>query len=152
MVEVVLYISNKKVVNMQEFKAAFNQLKDGKHLVTVKDMRRRSIAQNSYYWGVMVPLVRRGLYEAGYDDVKTNDDAHEVLKHVHLKNRIVNKQTGDVIDIAGSSAALSTPEFNIYVEAICKWAAEFLGVVIPSPNEQLAELEDWTEKIQEQCN
>jgi hypothetical protein len=104
MLELVLYISNKKVVNMPEFKAAFNQLKDGKHLLTVKDMRRRTIPQNSYYWGVMVPLVRRGLYEAGYDDVKTNDDAHEILKHVHLKNRMVNKQTGEVIDIAGSSA------------------------------------------------
>jgi hypothetical protein len=147
MLELVLYISNKKVVNMPEFKAAFNQLKDGKHLLTVKDMRRRTIPQNSYYWGVMVPLVRRGLYEAGYDDVKTNDDAHEILKHVHLKNRMVNKQTGEVIDIAGSSAALTTPEFNVYVEVICKWAAEYLGVVIPSPYEQMEALEEWTDKI-----
>jgi hypothetical protein len=147
MVQVELHISNRKVINKDEFNAAFKNLKDGKHLVTIKDLRKRSIAQNSYYWGVMIPLVRHGLYEAGYDEVKTNDDAHEVLKHVHLKQRIVNKQTGDVIDIAGSSAALTTPEFNIYVEAICKWAAEFLGVVIPSPNNQLVALDNWIEKI-----
>ena len=43
MIEVIIHIANKKVINMKEFRDAFNQLKDGKHLVTVKDMRRRSV-------------------------------------------------------------------------------------------------------------
>jgi hypothetical protein len=149
MVEVIIDIANRSVVNMKEFRAAFNQLKDGKHLVTVKDMRRRSIPQNSYYWAVVVPLVRKGLYDAGYDDVRTNDDAHEVLKHVHLRRRMVSKQTGDVIDIAGESKKLTIPEFNDYIETVCRWSAEFLNVVIPSPNEQLAEFESWEQQIVE---
>lgn len=133
---------------MQEFRTAFAQLKDGKHLVTVKDMRKRSIPQNSYYWGVIVPLVRKGLYDAGYDEVRTNDDAHEVLKHIHLRKRMVSRQTGDVIDIAGSSAKLTTPEFNEYIESICRWSAEFLGVVIPSPHEYLSvEFDNWIENL-----
>ena len=152
MVEVVIHISNRKVVNMKEFQEAFNQLKDGKHLVTVKDMRKRSMPQNAYYWGVIVPMVRKGLYEAGYDEVTTNDDAHEVMKHIHLRKRIVSKQTGDVIDISNSSAKLSIPEFNIYIEAICKWASEYLGIVIPSPNDQLAEFENWEHSIMDACD
>lgn len=152
MVEVIINISNRKVVNMQEFKAAFNQLKDGKHMVTVKDIRKRSIPQNSYYWGIIVPMVRKGLYDAGYDEVTTNDDAHEVMKHIHLRKRIVSKQTGDVIDISNSSAKLSIPEFNIYIEAICKWASEYLGIVIPSPNDQLAEFEQWEHSIMDACD
>lgn len=147
MVEVVIHISNKKVINMAEFREAFNRLKDGKHLVTVKDIRRRSVPQNAYYWGVIVPMVRRGLYEAGYEEVKTNDDAHEVMKHVHLKKRVVSRQTGDVIDLAGSSADLSIPEFAEYIERICQWAAEYLNVVIPSPYEQLVEFEEWEQKL-----
>jgi hypothetical protein len=141
MVELVIHIANKRVVNMKEFREAFNQLKDGKHLITVKDLRRRSLPQNAYYWGVVVPIVKRGLYDIGYDEVRTNDDAHEVLKHIHLKKQMVNKKDGDVIDIAGSSAALNIPEFNEYIERVCRWSAEYLGIVIPSPNEPLVELE-----------
>ncbi len=149
MVEVIIHISNRRIVNMQEFKDAFNQLKDGKHLVTVKDMRKRSVPQNSYYWGVVVPMVRKGLYDAGYDEVTTNEDAHEVLKHIHLRKRIVSKQTGDVIDISDSSAKLSIPQFNEYIEAICKWASEFLNVVIPSPNEEIIAFAEYNRWLQE---
>ena len=88
-------------------------------------------------------MKKKGLYDAGYDEVTTNDDAHEVMKHIHLRKRIVSKQTGDVIDISNSSAKLSIPEFNIYIEAICKWASEYLGIVIPEPNDQLAEFKNW---------
>ena len=152
MVEVIINISNKKVVNMKEFREAFNQLKDGKHLVTVKDIRKRSIPQNSYYWGVMVPMIRKGLYESGFDEIRTNNDAHEIIKHVHLKKRMVSKQTGDVIDVAGSSSVLSIPEFNEFIERVCRWASEYLGIYIPSPYEQMAEFEGWESKTVEQCD
>src|SRR5438552_17183381 len=102
MVDLIIHIRDRNIVNMQELKAAFNSLKDGKHQVTIKDVRNRSLPQNDYYWAVIVPMCRKGLYDAGYDEVRTNDDAHEVLKHEHLRKRIVSKQTGDVIDIAGS--------------------------------------------------
>ena len=151
MIEVIIHIANKKVINMEEFRKAFNQLKDGKHLVTVKDMRRRSVPQNAYYWGVVVPMVRKGLYEAGFDAVRTNDDAHEIIKHIHLKKRIVSKQTGEVIDTARSTTELSMPEFNEFLEHVCRWAVEYLGIVIPSPHQQLAEFEDWKEEVEHEA-
>lgn len=150
MIEVVININNRKISNMPEFKEAFKYLKDGRYLVTVKDLRKRSLPQNAYYWSVIVPLVRKGLFDNGYDEVQTNDDAHEVIKHIHLKKRIVSKQSGDVIDIAGSTAILKMPEFNELIERICKWSAEFLGVVIPSPNEELVMFEEWEKSI-EKC-
>ena len=58
---------------MTEFKAAFRYLKDGKHLVTIKDVRKRSLPQNAYYWGVVVPMVLRGLRDAGFDEVENNE-------------------------------------------------------------------------------
>jgi hypothetical protein len=149
MTELIIDISNRKIINMNELKEFFNKMKDGKHLLTEKDYRKRSLPQNAYYWAVMVPLVRRGLYDAGYDEVRTDDDAHEVIKHVHLRKRIVSKQTGDVIDIAGRTSKLTIPEFNQFIEAVCKWSAEFLNVVIPSPHEQLVEFERWEEKLEE---
>lgn len=151
MIELVININNRKLINPAEFKNALKDLKDGKHLVTVKDYRKRSLSQNAYYWGVIVPLVKNGLYEAGFDEVKTTADAHEVMKHVLLRNRLVSKQTGDVIDIAGSSSKLTIPEFNNYIETICKWASEYLGVVIPTPGEELAMFIDQVEEFVEEA-
>lgn len=117
----------------------------------IKDARTRSLPQNAYYWGVIVPLVRQGLYDAGYDEVKTNMDAHEVIKHLHLRKRVVSKQTGDVIDIAGSTAGLSVIEFNTLIEDVCRWSAEFLGVVIPSPNQQMKDFEDYVNLMEDEA-
>lgn len=147
MIEVVIHIHNKKVVNMDEFRAAFNELKNGKHLVTVKDIRKRSIPQNSYYWAVVVPLVRRGLYDIGFDEVQTNDDAHRLLKKQFIRKEFINKKTGEVARITGKSSGLSIPEFNEYIERICKWSAEYLDVVIPSPNQEFAVFEEWENSI-----
>lgn len=143
MKEVILNISNRKIINLDEFRKAFVSLKDGRYLITIKDMRKRSLPQNAYYWAVVVPLVRAGLYEAGYDEVQDNDDAHEVIKQVHLRKRIVSKQTGDVIDIAGHTKKLTIPEFNDFIERVSKWAAEFLGVVIPAPSHNMAMLNEY---------
>jgi len=134
---------------MDEFKQLFYGLKNGKYHITIKDARKRSIPQNRYYRGVVVPIVRAGLYEAGYDEVKTNEDAHEVLKGLFHKKDIVNKQTGDVITTVLSTTEFSIPEFDNYIERICKWAAEFLGVVIPAPNQVYVEYIDWVKTILE---
>jgi hypothetical protein len=136
---------------MHEMRAVFNDLKDGKYLISIKDVRKRSVQQNRYYWGVVVPIIRKGLYDSGFDAVRTNNDAHEVIKQVLLKKQIVNKQTGEVIDMAGSTQELSIPEFNDFIESICRWASEYLGVVIPSPYEQLAEFKDWQEYVTDEA-
>ena len=149
MIEFIFHINKGRLLETGTVTKLFRQLKDGKHLLTIQDYRKRSLHQNAYYWGVVVPLIRRGLYEAGYDDVRTNDDAHEVLKHVHLKRSMVNKQTGEMIEVAGSTAKLNIPEFNEYIETVCRWAAEYLGIVIPDPNEPLVEFEEWEKQILE---
>jgi hypothetical protein len=145
MQELNIHIRDKKIVNMQEMREVFNRLKDGKYLITIKDVRKRSVQQNSYYWSVVVPMVRKGLYEAGFDVIRTNDDAHTVLKQVILKKDIVSKHTGEVFTVGGTTKDLSVPEFHEYLETVCRWAADYLGIYIPSPNEQIAEFKEWQE-------
>lgn len=149
MTEVIINISNRRLVNVQELKDAFKNLKDGKHLVTVKDFRRRTLPANAYYWGVMVPMVRKALFEQGFDDVLTNEDAHEIIKAIHLSKRMFSKQTGHTIDIVGHTKTLSITEFSDFIERVCKWAAEYLGIHIPSPNEQMVEFAEYNEKLHE---
>lgn len=150
MTEVIIHISNRSIVNMNDFKNAFRSLKDGKYLITIKDIRKRSLPQNSYYWAVIVPMVKKGLYDAGYDAVRTNEDAHEIMKHIFLQKKMESKNNGDVIWIAGSTASLSIPDFNSFIEEVCRWASDYLGIVIPSPYEQMAEFDNWEkDKINE---
>lgn len=149
MVEVIINIINRKLMNVDDLKSAFRNLKDGKHIVTVKDFRKRSIPQNAYYWSVMVPMIKEGLYEAGFDEITNNDEAHEIIKQVHLSKRMTSKQTGDIIDISGSTTKLSITEFNEFIERVCKWAAEYLGIQIPSPNEELIMFSEYNNALQE---
>lgn len=134
--EAVIYKHDGKVTNRPVLKELFEQLPDGKYLVTAKNIRKRSLPQNAYYWGVVVPMVREGLYDIGYREVKTNDDAHEILKHIFLKKKVINQANDDVIEIAGSTADLKTIEFNTFLEEVWQWSSAYLGVCIPAPGEQ----------------
>jgi hypothetical protein len=149
MKQITFEIRGGKIINPAEMRELFNTLKEGRHQLTIKDMRKRSLPQNDYYWGVVVPMCRQGLYDAGYDEVKTSLDSHEVLKHLFLKKEVVNKSTGEVLVLDGSSKELTIPEFNEYIENICKWAAEYLSIAIPSPNEAMATFADYIDEITE---
>jgi hypothetical protein len=131
----VVYIEDGRVTNPVVIRKQFSELKDGVYQVKISTRKQRSLPQNAYYWGVICDMVKQGLYEAGYRSVKTSDNAHEVMKNLFLKKRIVNEDTGEVIETIGSTASLTTEAFIIYVEEIIQWAAEYLGIEIPLPNE-----------------
>lgn len=137
----ILHIKDSAITNKVAVRKFFNQLKDGKYLVRVDSFKKRTLPQNAYYWSVVVPMVKDGLRDAGYSEVKTNEDAHEILKHLFLKKKMVNEKNGDEIIIAGSTADLKTVEFNTFLEEIWQWAAEYLGITVPAPNEQLVMFE-----------
>jgi hypothetical protein len=134
--EFILNIANRQICNLTNAKEVFNSLKDGKYLVQIKSIKKRSLPQNAYYWGVVVPMVKDGLQQVGYNDVKENEDAHEIMKYLFLKKKMKSELNDDEIIIAGSTADLKTKQFNIYLEEIWQWAAEYLNIQIPHPNEQ----------------
>jgi hypothetical protein len=135
MTERICHIESGKISNPQEIRKLFSELQDGIYLVRVATRKPRSLDQNEYYWGVICDMVREGLYDAGYREVKTPEDAHEILKMLFLKMKKYNKKSGKVKETAGSTAILSTVEFNTYIEEIIQWAAEYLSIEIPLPNE-----------------
>ena len=85
----------------------------------------------------MIPMVKDGLIDAGYDEIKDNQDAHEILKILFNKKQIINKLTEEIITVPGSTTKLSRKEFGDYMEEIAKWAAEYLGINIPPPGIQM---------------
>ncbi len=88
--------------------------------------KSRSNNQNSYYWGVVIDLLAQ---ETGNE----SSDIHEALKIKFLLKRI--DIFGNKIASVGSTADLTSLEFDGYIEKIRVWAAEFLKIIIPLPNE-----------------
>ncbi len=98
--------------------------------------RRRSLLQNAYYHGVVVPIVQQGLLDAGYKVGR--EQVHDFLKATFHKCELVNEATGEVLQTVGSTTGMSTLQMMEYFQAITLWAAEYLNVQIPEPGEQMS--------------
>ena len=86
----------------------------------------RSQLQNKYWWAAVVPLVMKGLIDAGYNEVKTKEDAHTVLKLMFLKKYF--KESEDF-----TTRTLSPKEFKELIETVQQFGAEYLAIYIPDP-------------------
>jgi len=99
--------------------------------------KKRSNPQNSFYWGVCIPLIQNGLKDAT-GEFRSADNIHYkiLLPMLAPITELVNKDTGECIEERLTSSEMSTIQFSEYIMEIQKWSAEFLNVDIPNPNEQ----------------
>ena len=86
--------------------------------------RTRSIEQNAYWWGVIIPEIAEA---SGF----THDEAHEALKAKFLGQD--DLATG--LRRIGSTARLDTKQFTDLIDQVRQWALDFLNCYIPAPNE-----------------
>lgn len=124
--------SQKKIAEL------FAQLKDGTYKLEAKPFGKRSLNANSYYWLILTNYVQPGLYDAGWREVKTKDDAHIFVTNLFLKTKMVNEETFEETTRVKSTASLSVKEFGEFLEEIICWAAEYLSIEIPPPAKQLS--------------
>lgn len=102
--------------------------------ITIEEKKKtRSLSQNSYYWGYVIPPIVNMFNEHG-----NNVDAeqvHEFLKdEVGKLSQMVTLPDGELKKVSGSSALLKTMEFEEYLLKVRMWAQEW-SVFIPLPNE-----------------
>ena len=106
-------------------------------VLTLKLQKKwRSLSQNAVYWGVVLPPIVAVFREHG-NNVDA-DDVHCYLKDSvgKLKQHFVTPD-GEVLTGPGSTAKLTTMEFENYLTAVRAWAAQTLGIAVPMPNEPL---------------
>lgn len=93
-----------------------------------KHRKQRTIDQNAYYWGVVIPIL------ADYFGHDNPEDMHEDLK---LEFNPMESKVKPGQKIGGTTTKMSTVEFmaseDSYVERICRWAAMEHGLYIPLP-------------------
>lgn len=148
-----LQVSNKvsiktKVVNgrlesgRDTLKAAIESHEGKRVEITVSRAKNtRTNAQNRWYWGVAVEMVRLRLLDLG--SRYSSEQTHENLKHwicdfapdIMLEETVI-EETGVILSSVKSTTELTTTEFMAYKLAIQQWASENLGINIPDPDEQ----------------
>lgn len=102
-----------------------------------KPKKSRSNSQNRYYWGCVLTLVQNGLLDATGELRSVENIHYKILLPLFAPlNEIVNKDTGETISERLSSSEMTTTQFCEYILEIQKWGSEFLGIDIPSPNEE----------------
>jgi hypothetical protein len=124
-----------QIQNKSAVRKFFESLKDGKYLLEADNSNKRTSPQNRYYWGCVIPILTGAFRDLGHE--LTNQEVHSFLKGKFNTISIINETTGEFIDMPRSTAGLNKEDFGYYIESIQRWAAEFLSVVIPDPNEQM---------------
>lgn len=103
-------------------------------IYTVEFMRKRdqrSLQQNAYFHGVVIPVIARGMAaEYGYP-VGPGECKHR-LKERFIRRPLVNKATGEVDGYyTPSTADLDVAEMSQFIERCIAMAWEELNVQVP---------------------
>jgi hypothetical protein len=96
---------------------------------------RRSTPQNSYYWGVVIKEISIRLRDLGHQWLE-DEDVHLMMK-LKFNHEDVVSEEGEVLELPKSTTSLTTVEFMEYIDRVRQWAAGFLNIHIPEPNENL---------------
>ena len=128
-------ITRKRIA--EEIKQFFN----GKEVVVSFERKKikRSLDQNAYYWGVVIPSIVKGLINLGWNDLTIGNEAHHYGIHEFLKKKFLDNGKiicdihGVAIEIPPSTKILTKSEFMDYLDKIIRWSAEDLKTVIPPP-------------------
>lgn len=111
---------------------------EGKEVVLVIKLRRkfRSLKQNSYYFGVIIPLAVKAISDE-WGEVWSKSKTHEFFKNRFLFNERVNEQTSEIIQIPKSTTDNSTIEQEEYHLKCVEFLREWFNVEVPLPNENI---------------
>ena len=124
-----------KIIRRKDFDQFINLAPDGNYqLILKKIYNKRSISQNAFYWGPFLDAEMSALYDEGYHFPNKNY-LHEWNKSNFLKEKLINEDSGEVIDIVKPSSGLTTIEWEEFMESIRLTFREMYTVELCYPNE-----------------
>ena len=138
----ITYIGIKKgnsfrVINRALLDQELSELPEGRYRLTVEKYRKnKSNAQLGYLFAMVYPFVLKALNDAGWE-ITSLDQVDALCKDKFAATEIINRDSGEVIEIPGLKRDMTTVEFMTFVNAIRDWSSEYLNVYIPEPGQQL---------------
>jgi len=105
-------------------------------LTLEKPKKKRSNAQNRYYYGMLIPLMQQGAKDL-FGEVWSATKAHEHLKAKFLFHESVNIKTGEIIQTPKSTTENTTIEMEVYHTEIRIYLLQDFDINAPEPNEEI---------------
>lgn len=133
----IVHMNSGEIQNKNSVRKFFAGLPDGKNLIEADNSKKRTCQQNRYLHGLLIPEFRKALVSVGYDSVRNDEQAKMIMKSMFLTRKIVNEDTGEVLEYVSDTHLLSATELNQLIEDVIKFCAENMSYQIPYPNEQL---------------
>ena len=126
-----------RVINSKYFKKEVAELPEGRYRLTIEKWRKnKSLPQLGYYYACVLPMFHRAALDAGWE-FPSLDDLDFWLKSQFANRELINKYTGEVIEVPALKREMTTTEFSTFVNQVRDNCAEFLGVNIPDPETNL---------------
>jgi hypothetical protein len=126
-----------RVVNKALLDKELIGLPKGRYRIIVEKYRKKkSNPQLGYLYACIYPFVLKGLNDLGWEFTSL-DQVDVECKRRFASQKILNRHTGEILDIPGLKRDMTTVEMMTYVDAIRDWASEYLSVYIPEPGENL---------------
>lgn len=136
----ILEKTNSAILNLDQFTRYLLGLRNGFYEVSIKRQRgRNSAKQRGWLWGAIYPMLLTALVDAGWE-ITSVEEVHEFFKKLFANHKVVNRFTGEIIEIPDSTALMNTVEYASYCEKLREYALEYLGIDIGEPDP------DWKEK------
>lgn len=128
--EFICYIENGEIKNKQSVKKEFDRLADGRYKITIQKSNHRTLQQNAWLHAVL-PDILKGLRDMGYNDLRTVDDAKQVVKTLFFKKIVTNGV--EQIEVIEDTSKTSKEIFIERADQIINWAKEYLGIDVAPP-------------------
>lgn len=126
-----------RVVSAENFKKELNLLPDGRYRLTVEKYRKnKSNPQLGYLFAGVYPLVLKALNDAGWEFTSI-DQVDELCKSKFSDQEILNRDTGEIMNVPGLKRDMTTTEMMTYINSIRDWSSEYLNAYIPEPESQI---------------
>ena len=125
-----------RVVNKALFDKELIGLPKGRYRIIVEKYRKKkSNPQLGYLFACIYPFVLKGLNDLGWEFTSLEQVDVECKKRF-ASQEILNRHTGEIMEIPALKRDMTTTEFATYVNSIRDWASEYLSIYIPEPGEQ----------------
>lgn len=123
--------------NREFFDRYLKTLADGNYSITIeKAKKKRSLNQNRYYFGVVLPILLFNFREMGFNELQNVEQVHDIVKVKFLTETMAN-ENGEFLQRIKSTTELSTSQFMDFIAEIQQWASEQFNITIPDPNQVL---------------
>lgn len=128
-----------QIISAKKVAQEISNLEDGLVELTLKHKNQRSLQQNAYLHGLLIPEFRKALNSVGYE-IKDDVQAKRIFKALFLTRHVENHNKDGVlaeVPIVLDTSTLNKKEMSELYDEVIRFCAEHMNYQIPYPGEKM---------------